>query len=155
MTIAGIGVTLAFKERLQWSLYVLALCLVPIFLTAFLIKSDVEGYVSSCEASEYIPDRSLGAMTVLTSKPNARGIRFFTNQNVAALDTSGKQFFSPHPIPILATDDQILSVLNSQPVTIGVIRKSSYLNILKICAKHYHVLLLKIIGQDYVVRIYK
>ena len=33
------------------------------------------------------------AMTVLTSKANARGIRYFTGQDVAVVDFSGETFF--------------------------------------------------------------
>jgi len=153
IALSGIGVTLAFKERFQLALYVLALSLCPIFLTAFMVRTDVEGYVSSYEASEYIPQRSLGVMTVLTSKMNARGIRYYTGQDVAVVDFSGKPFFSPHPIPILDTTDKVMSVLEGQRVTYGVVRKTAYQNILKNGANRYRVVLLRIIGYDYIVRI--
>jgi len=153
IALSGLGVTLAFKERFQLSIYVLALTLVPIFSTAYMIRTDVDGYVSSYEASQYIPQRSLQEMTVLTSKANARGIRFYTGQDIAVVDYSGKPFFSPHPIPILDTTDKIVSVLDHQRVTYGVIRKSAYLSILKNCASRFHVSLLRIIGFDYIVRI--
>jgi len=153
IVLSGLGVTLAFKERFQQALYVLALTLCPIFMTAFMIRPDVEGYVSSYEASEYIPQRSLGEMTVLTSKANARGIYFYTGQDVAVVDFSGKPFFSPHPIPILNKMDKIMKILEAQRVTFGVIRKTAYEYILKNCPHRYHVALLRIIGYDYVVRI--
>ena len=60
IALSGIGLTLAFKEHFQAALYVLALSLCPVFLTAFMVRTDLEGYVSSHEASEYIPQRSLG-----------------------------------------------------------------------------------------------
>jgi 4-amino-4-deoxy-L-arabinose transferase-like glycosyltransferase len=153
IALSGIGITLASKERFQLALYVLALSLCPLFATACMIRTDVEGYTSSHEASEYIPQRSLGAMTVLTSKNNARGIRYYTGQDVAVVDSSAKPFFSPHPIPILDTTDKILGVLEKQRVTLGVVRKSAYQDIVKDCANHYHVALLRIIGSDYIVRI--
>ncbi len=153
IALSGIGITLAFKERFQPALYVLALSLCPIFLTTFMIRTDIEGYVSSHEASEYIPQRSLGVMTVLTCKANARGIRYYTGQDVAVVDFSGKPFFSPHPIPILDTTDKVISVLEGQRLTFGVVRKTVYQHILKNCAHRYHVALLKIIGYDYIVRI--
>ena len=153
ITLSGLGVTLAFKERFQLALYVLALSLCPIFLTAFMIRTDVQGYLSSHEASEYIPPRSLGVMTVLTSKANARGIRYYTGQDVAVVDFSGKPFFSPHPIPILDTTDKVMKVLEGQRLTFGVVRKTAYQAILKNSANRYHVALLGIIGYDYIVRI--
>jgi len=153
VALSGIGISLAFRERFQLALYVLALSLCPVFLTASMVRTDVERYVSSYEASEYIPPRSLGVMTVLTCKANARGIRYYTGQDVAVVDFSGKPFFSPHPIPVLNTTDKIISVLEGQRVTFGVVRKTVYQNILKNCVKRYHVALLRIIGYDYIVRI--
>ena len=100
-----------------------------------MVRTDVEGYVSSYEASEYIPQRSWGVMTVLTSKANARGIRYYTGQDVAVVDFSGKPFFSPHPIPILDTTDKIMSVLEGQRLTFGVVRKTAYQDILKNCCQ--------------------
>ncbi len=153
ISLSGIGITLAFKERFQGALYVLALALCPVFLTAFMIRTDLEGYVSSHEASEYIPPRSLGVMTVLTSKPNARGIRFYTGQDVAAVDFTGKQFFSPHPIPIIDTNDKINEIFKHQRVTYAVVRKSVYQSIIKNFAGNYHIILLRNIGLDYILRI--
>jgi 4-amino-4-deoxy-L-arabinose transferase-like glycosyltransferase len=153
IALAGVGISLAFKERFQLALYVLALTICPIFLTAFMVRADLEGYVSSHEASEYIPPRSWGAMTVLTSKANARGIRFFTDQDIAVIDFTGKQFFSPHPIPILDTADKINELLKHQHVTYGVVRKTTYQFIVKNFTSHFHVSLLRNIGPDYIVRI--
>jgi len=153
IALSGFGITLAFKERFHVAMYVLALAICPIFLTTLMVRTDVERYVSSYEASEYIPQRSWGVMTVLTSKMNARGIRYYTGQDVAVVDYSGKPFFSPHPIPILDTTDKIISVFEHQRVTYGVIRKTAFRDILKNCANRYHVALLRIIGYDYVVRI--
>jgi len=153
IALSGLGVTLAFKERFQTALYVLALSLCPVFLTAFMIRTDLEGYVSSHDASAYIPQRSLGVMTVLTSKANARGVRFYTGQDIAVVDFSGKPFFSPHPVPILDSAQKVTEVLKSQKVTFGVIRKPVYLSLLKNCAGDFRVVLLSTIGYDYVVRI--
>ena len=153
IALGGIGITLAIKERFQLAVYVLALTLFPIFLTAFMIRNDVEGFASSHEACEYIPARSMGVMKVLTSKANARGIRFFTGQEIAVVDFGGKQFFSPHPVPILDTADGIDQVIEHQPVTYAVVRKAVYKFLLQNESKRYHVHLLKIIGIDYVLRI--
>jgi len=151
IALSGIGVTLAFKERFQVALYVLALSLCPILLTVFLVRSDLEAYVSSHEASEYIPPRSWGVTTVLTSKPNARGIRYFTGQEIAVIDNS--QFFSPHPVPILDTDDKIMNIFEHQRVTYAVVRKSVYQSLMNEFSTRFHISLLKNVGYDYVLRI--
>jgi 4-amino-4-deoxy-L-arabinose transferase-like glycosyltransferase len=152
IALAGMGAALTLKDRLQTAVYVVALVLCPIFLSAFMIRTDIEGYVSSHEASEYLPP-STRPVTVLTSKNNARGIRYFTGQDVAVVESSPNPFFSPHPVPILNTNAKILELLKSQPVTYGVIRKNAYKNILTLCTGRYHVALLRTIGVDYVVRI--
>jgi 4-amino-4-deoxy-L-arabinose transferase-like glycosyltransferase len=153
IALSGIGISLAFKERFQTALYVLGLSLFPIFVTAIMIRTDVETYVSSYEASQYIPQRSWGLTTVLTSKANARGIRYYTGQDVAVVDFSGKPFFSPHPIPILDRPDKVVRFLEGQHQTFGVVRKSVYQAILKNSDNHYHVALLGNIGYDYVIRV--
>lgn len=154
IALAGIGMSLCFKEHREPALYVLALTLCPLFLTAFMVHSDIEGYASSYEASAYIP-RPSHVMTVLTSKANARGIHYYTNQDVAVVDFSGKPFFSPHPIAILDSEDKVLKALGAQPVTFGVIRKGAYRALLKYCAPRFQVSLLKNIGYDYIIRIEK
>jgi 4-amino-4-deoxy-L-arabinose transferase-like glycosyltransferase len=153
ITLSGIGISVVLKERYQTAMYVLALSLLPVFMTAFMVSNQLQGYVSSREASEYVPPRAWGAMTVLTSKTNARGIRYYTGQNVAVLDFTGKPFFSPHPIPILDTNEKVLNALEKQPWTIGVVRKSAYQDIVKNFGGKYHVALLKVIGMDYVIRV--
>ena len=49
IALAGIGMSLCFKEHREPALYVLALTLCPLFLTAFMVHSDIEGYASSYE----------------------------------------------------------------------------------------------------------
>ncbi|MDE2008887.1 MAG: glycosyltransferase family 39 protein [Candidatus Omnitrophica bacterium] len=153
IALAGLGVALTIKERFQGALYLLALGLLPILLTFFMIRTNLSGYVSSHEASEYIPPRSLATTVVLTSKLNARGIRYFTGQKVAVIDGSPHPFFSPHPIPILYTPAKVVDVIDGQRTTYGVIRKNAYREILKHGAGRYRVKLLAKIGYDYVVRI--
>ncbi|MDE2028341.1 MAG: glycosyltransferase family 39 protein, partial [Candidatus Omnitrophica bacterium] len=63
ITVAGIGVALTIRGRLQGALYVLALSLAPILATLFMVHTYIEKYVSSHEASAYIPPRSSGSTT--------------------------------------------------------------------------------------------
>ncbi len=153
IAIAGLAAVLALKERFQGALYVLALTLVPVFGTALILRPQVEGMVSSYEAAQYIPARALGPLTVLVTKANARGIYYYTGQDVAAVDFTGKQFFSPHPIPIFENADQIRGLIDHQPVTYAVVRKSAYKFILEHFSGSYRVSLLNTFGQDYVLRI--
>ena len=92
---------------------------------------------------------------VLTSKANARGIRYYTGQDVAVVDFGGKPFFSPHPISILDSEDKVIGVLLHQRVTFGVVRKPVYQALLKYGGNRFQVSLLRNIGYDYVIRITK
>ncbi|MBF0510704.1 MAG: glycosyltransferase family 39 protein [Candidatus Omnitrophica bacterium] len=149
----GVGFSLLLQGRLKVAFYVLALTLCPVFLTACLMQGDVDKLVSSYQASQYIPQHTQKPMTVLTSKANVRGIRYYTGQDVAVVDANNQPFFSPHPVRVLDTTDKLMKVLRNQPVTYGVVRRSGYKNILKNCTGHYQVNLLANTGFDYIIKI--
>ena len=60
-----------------------------------------------------------------------------------------------HPIFILDSKDKLIALLEHQRVIFGVVRKSVYQAMLKYEGDRFHVSLLKNIGYDYIVRIYK
>ena len=153
IALSGIGLTLAFQDKIQGALYVMSMSLLPILLVLFMIKWDIEGYVSSYEASLYIPHKESTPMTVLVSKNNARGITFYTGQHVAVINSGSMPYFSPHPISILDTEDKITDVLNHQKLTFGVVRRSAYEDLMKRHTDHFRVTLLKRSGIYYIVKI--
>ncbi len=152
MALAGVGIVLVFKERLVGAIYAVSLFLLPMLFTVFMIGGNIEGHVSSFEASQYIPQKSATATTVLTGKMNARGIRYYTGQDVAVINSGGNPFFSPHPIPILDTQEKIRELLDRQHITYGVVKKSVYEDLSKNFAG-YQAVLLKHVGPYYILRI--
>ncbi|MEI7999092.1 MAG: glycosyltransferase family 39 protein, partial [Candidatus Omnitrophota bacterium] len=152
-SIGGISLTLLFKDKVRQAIVLLSFSLVPIFITAFMITSAVEPHVSMYEAALYVPSLSMHKTTILTGKPFARGVNYYTGQDVAVMDLGGKNYFSPHPIPILNTKESLLAFLNTQPQTFAIVKKSNYEYLNKNYAQQFHINVLKMTGRNYVLRI--
>lgn len=152
LTIGGISLTLLFKERIRQGIILLGFCLAPVLMTAFMITSYLEPHVSMFEASTYIPS-GITKSTILVSKPYARGLYYYTGHDVAVMDINGQNYFSPHPIPILNSNETLGAFLKKQPQTFAVLRKSSYEYLNKNFSKEYQVKVLKVLGRDYVLKI--
>ena len=151
IALGGIILTFLLKEKISKALAVLGFCLIPFLWTAFLIKGDLNPYISSFDASLYIPHN---AGVVLTSKPYARGMRYFTGQNIAVLDINGSNYFSPHPIPILTTTAQLSDFLHTQRITYAVLKKGGYKEITtNLPANKFKTHLLTVLGYNYVLTI--
>ncbi len=152
LTIGGISLTLMFKERVREGIILMGFCLMPIFLTAFMITADIEPHVSMMEVSAYLPT-SLQKTTILVSKPYARGISYYTGQEVAVLNLGGENYFSPHPIPILNTPEKLLEFLKNQSTTFAVLRKKHYESLKSKNFEKIQIDIVKIVGPNYVLKI--
>jgi len=152
-SISGISLTLLFKDKIRQAIGLLSFCLVPVFLTAFMITSDLEPYISMYEASCYVPSAAMRKTTILVAKAYARGVHYYTDQDVAVMDLGGHNYFSPHPIPILNTKEKVFTFLNSQPHTFAILKKSYYQYLRKNYADHFHIDVLKIAGANYILKI--
>lgn len=141
------------KNRSFGVLYLFS-CFVPIFMGVIpFIHKDIEPYFSSKYACEYLltnasPDK--GAY-LLCSKNFVRGTRFYTDMNVAVF--SSNNFFSPHPIPFLNSDDKIKEFLHRQPLTYGFLKKSSLEDLKRVTSNKFEWQVLKNIGNQYIVKI--
>ncbi len=153
ITIAGLSMTLAFKNRLQGALYLSSMVLLPMLWTAFMVRADIEPYISSYEACQYLPHRPAAPTVVMTSKPYARGVHFYTGQDIAVMDVNGENYFSPHPVPILNTDAMVLEFLTQQKTTYAVLKKGTYRHLTEIAKEDFKVDVLKQLGYNYVLRI--
>ena len=128
--------------------------LVPVFLSAIpFVKNDIEPYLSSKQACEYLMSNYKVSNTILTSKVYARGVKFYTGSDIAVTAIPGPNFFSPHPIPFLNNDRLVLDFLNKQKVTYCVLKKSSFEDIQRITSNRLNYQLLKVIGNEYIVKV--
>lgn len=129
--------------------------LVPVFLSAIpFIKNDIEPYLSSKQACEYLMSNYKVTNTILASKFYARGVRFYTGRDVAATAIPGPNFFSPHPIPFLNIDRIALDFFRQQKVTYCILKRSSLEDIERITYNGgLNFQVLKLIGNAYIVKV--
>jgi 4-amino-4-deoxy-L-arabinose transferase-like glycosyltransferase len=134
------------------SVYVLA-CFIPAILcVAPLVMPDFEPSISSEKACAYLLNNYKVDNTILCSKSFARGVRYYTNKPVAVMAPHGKNYFSPHPIPFLDTDQKAVSFLRNQPVTYCVIKESSIKDF-KGLKEEFKIEQLKVIGNTCILKI--
>lgn len=105
--------------------------LVPALLFAFFfIVHDVENLMSSRLATQILV-RENASGPVICSKSLSRGIHYYSGLDVAVAG-SGSTYFSPHPIPLLNTDDKLLNFLRQRSLTYGVLSSGPYHDLLRI-----------------------
>jgi 4-amino-4-deoxy-L-arabinose transferase-like glycosyltransferase len=153
LSLSGISLTLLFKDKIRQALMLLAFSLAPILITMFMVSSWLDPQFSMYEASCYLPIVKTHKMTILTVKPYARGVYYYTGQNVAVMDLGGQNYFSPHPIPILNTKDKLDVFLTSQRETFAILKKSGYEYLNNNYNRQFHISVLKILGINYVLKI--
>jgi len=127
---------------------------VPIFMLVVpFIHRDIEPYFSSKYACEYLLNNySQNAKAyLLCSKNFVRGTRFYTDMKVAVF--AGSNFFSPHPIPFLDSDDKIKEFLHQQPLIYSFLKKSHLEDLKRVASDKFEYQVLKNIGDQYIVKI--
>ncbi len=151
-----LNITMLFflmKNKPLKSIYALVL-VIPVFLsTVPFVYSNIEPYVSSRDSCKYLLDNYPVNGTILCSKFFARGVRYYTGKDIAVIDINGKQFFSPHPIPYLNTDDKVREFLLRQPITYCVVKKSALGTLELMAGNVFKHAVLKKIGDEYIVKI--
>lgn len=127
-----------------------------IFLLVFFIffyRANFEEYVSSAHSSEYLQKNYATDGIILCSKSFARGVRFYTGKEIAIFRNGKGNFFSPHPVPFLGTNEEVRGFLANQPITYCVLDKSSLVNIEEVAGDRFKCSLLKNFGDEYIVLI--
>jgi len=144
---------LTLKRKLLKSIYCLAL-FVPlmIYLLPFL-RHDIEPYLSTKESCEFLLKNYQVDNLILSSKFFVRGVKYYTDKEVAVIDIPGKPFFSPHPIPFLNSDDKVRDLLRKQKVTYCILKKSSVEDIDRVVLGEFRYTVLKVVGNEYILKI--
>ncbi len=138
---------LAAVTYLYASIMMLFLLLVPF------IRDDIEPYLSSKYACQYLLKNYNVSGAVLCSKPFVRGVRYYTDKEVAIFNPFGKNFFSPHPIPLFNSDQKARDFLIQNRITYCMLRKSALEDIRRSLDKDFRIDTLKVIGNVYILRI--
>lgn len=147
--------SLIIRKKLLKSVYCLAL-FVPLmtYLIPFM-QSDIEPYLSSKAACEYLLNNYKIDNTILSSKFFVRGVKYYTDKKVAVVDIPGTPFFSPHPLLFLDSDDKVRDFLRSQEATYCIFKKSSVEDIDRIVSGEFKYTVLKVAGNEYILKIQK
>ena len=90
---------------------------------------------------------------ILSSKFFVRGVKYYTDKEVAVIDMPGTPFFSAHPIPFLNTPDKVRDFLRRQKVTYCVLKKNSVRDIDRLILGEFESTVLKVIGNEYILKI--
>jgi 4-amino-4-deoxy-L-arabinose transferase-like glycosyltransferase len=69
-----------------------------------------------------IAREGLAGQTILTSKFYVRGVHYATGAPVVVMDRRANPFWSPHPVEVLQTDEQVRAFFDAKPKVLCVIR---------------------------------
>jgi 4-amino-4-deoxy-L-arabinose transferase-like glycosyltransferase len=143
-------------RRAFFKVIILLVLIMPMVLLILpFVKSDIEPYLSSRAVGEYVVKNTDANSIILCSKPFVRGIRYYTDRKVAVISSPGNNFFSPHPIPFLDSDEKVKDLLRKQSVTYCVLRKSSIKDIERIAKQGFDFAIIKNIGNEYILKVGK
>ncbi len=144
---------LIFKRKLLKSIYCLGL-FVPVMLYFIpFLRHDIEPYLSPKESCAYLLKNYKVDNAILSSKFFVRGVKYYTDKEVAVIDMPGTQFFSPHPIPFLNTQEKVRDFLRRQKITYAILKENSVEDIDQLVGGEFKYTVLKVIGNEYIVKI--
>jgi hypothetical protein len=142
-----------FVRKISKIIFAFPIFIFFILILAGVIHEDIEPFVSSREACNYLMKNFEVRGPIICSKFYARGVRYYTNKDVVVIDIPGKNFFSPHPIPFLNSDEKVRGFLRNYKVSYGIVKKSNIEDLRRLTDKFYRFEILEVIGNEYVVRI--
>lgn len=147
--------SLSFVLRRNLFKFTLLLFSLPLILLLGIasIHKDIEPFLSSRPACEYLMKNYSGSGPIICSKFYLRGVRFYTDKEVVAVDIPGTNFFSPHPVPFLNSDAKVKEFLYKQPVTYGIIKENNIEDFDRLTAESFKFEILATFGNEYVIRV--
>jgi len=141
------------RKKILTSIYCFALFVpIMIYLVPF-VRYGIQPYLSPEQSCEYLVKNYKIDNTILSSKFFVRGVKYYTDKEVAVIDMPGTPFFSPHPIPFLNSKDKLLDFLRKQKVTYCVLKKNSVADIARSLSGEFKYTQLKVIGNEYILKI--
>ncbi|MFA5087399.1 MAG: glycosyltransferase family 39 protein [Candidatus Omnitrophota bacterium] len=127
---------------------------VIILLSLFLARPLAEPWVSCHDICRVFKEMDVPQGTVLASKFYVRGVRYYTDRDVAVVD-NGRGFFSPHPIPYLNTNEKVLDFLQKQPITYGIVKEGDREYLSDVTHGAFRIVDLYNVGGKYIIKIIK
>jgi 4-amino-4-deoxy-L-arabinose transferase-like glycosyltransferase len=145
--------TFLLKKKFLAGIYCLALFVPLTLYLAPFVNQNVEPYVSPKISCEYLLNNYKVDNIILSSKFFVRGIRYYTDKEVAVIDMPGTPFFSPHPVPFLNSPDKLLSFFRKQKVTYCILKKNNVQDVMGAISGEFKATMLKVIGNEYILKI--
>ncbi|HNX82053.1 MAG TPA: glycosyltransferase family 39 protein [Candidatus Omnitrophota bacterium] len=153
---AAVTLRCVIRRNFVWFNYLVSLILPLLVGCAFVMANTYDVYISSKQPAEFLLKNYRIHGKILCSKKMARGVRFYTDKDVAIEDINGEGYFSEHPVIHNQTVDEARAFLASQPETYCILGKSDACDLRdSVAGLGFRVEFLKIFGQTYVVRITK
>ncbi|MCX5714311.1 MAG: glycosyltransferase family 39 protein, partial [Candidatus Omnitrophica bacterium] len=149
----GLNLFFVFRRKFLNCVYMLVFAIPLLLLFFAFIDKNVEPYISSKDACDFLLKNYKIDNAIVCSKPYLRGVRYYSDKEVAVADPYGSNFFSPHPVPFLDSDEKIRDFMKKQSVTYCVLKKSALSDIERAVANQGRFQLLKVIGNEYVARV--
>ena len=129
---------------------------VALLVMLLLARPSAEPWVSCKDITDIFKTVDHSGSTVLASKFYVRGIRFYTDREMAVIDINGEGFFSPHPVLFLNTDQKVLDFLKTQPLTYAIVKDGNVRDLKRIVeGQPYRLEELQGVGGKHIVRIEK
>ncbi|MDD4894314.1 MAG: glycosyltransferase family 39 protein [Candidatus Omnitrophica bacterium] len=143
-----------FRHKFLKASFVLVVLMCSLSLLMLFILKEVETYVSSKESSEYLLKNYTVSGPIVSSKPFARGVRYYTEKEIVVLDLPGKNYFSPHPVTFLYNDEKVKEYLRAQNQPVYcILKKANVEDIERVADKEFKFTVLNKIGNEYILRI--
>lgn len=151
-SVAMVGVSWFFAgtRRHTLSVCMLGLQLPALAMVCFLSRDSYENNVSSKQVGSYLLAHDDVNNAVLCSKSMVRGVRYYTDKDVAVI---GGQFFSPHPITVVNTNQEIRDFLTAQKTTYAIVEPAQFERLKQLSEKKFEFTELLHLGNTFVVRV--
>ncbi|MCX5712827.1 MAG: hypothetical protein NTY47_07215 [Candidatus Omnitrophica bacterium] len=137
------------------NIYLISLFVPLLLCFAFFSSNSYLSSVSSKRACEFLLNNYNVKGRIVCSKMFVRGVRFGTDMPVAVLNIGGNQFFSPHPIPVLDSDETARKFFEEQKVTYCIISKGVMSTLERFANYGFKLDKLRVEGNEYIVRVVK
>ena len=143
-----------FRKKVWMSIGLFAVQLPLIFFLILMVHHNVELYVSTRPAVEYLMQGRDVQGKIMCSKFFVRGVKYFSGKDVVLMNVNSPNFFSPHPVPDLNTDEKLSGFLRTQPVTYGIVNNHAWEDLQRMGPSYgFKAELLKLVGDEYVVKV--
>ncbi len=149
----AVGV-LFFQKKIKGGIFLAGLQVPLVLFLALTTSSNISPYISSQTAVEHLLKNRQVDGKIMASKFLIRGVKYFSGKDPVLVNFSDSNFFSPHPVPDLNTQEKLSSFLKSQPVSYGILNDHTWQALEAFCLKNgFHAELIEKVGNVYIVKV--